>query len=300
MRMRYRKARDKAATELVVRLSRRETWDAEAACVLRSCAKPYVVRMDYDVGGRRDDVTFRYDVSGLRSLRRVLRDDVLEGDFLVRAIGRMAELLGWRGSHLATEPYVCWLPAFVYVDASGDIRFVVAPIRGARAKRQDSALGLLNVLSDTRHVRYGGPDDIMLAERVREFAICEDGTLSHMRLRAFVEELSTTYGAGGSGDAKRACVVVDASGLQRWRLEEGRSYAMGRAAANDICVRDSATVSRRHATLQCDSGAVVVRDLDSMNGTFVDGRRLLGGQCAWLRPGQTFSLSGEVFRIERG
>ena len=300
MRMRYRKARDKAKIELVVRLSRRESWDAGAARALRSCAEPFVVPMDYDVGGRRDDVTFRYDVSGLRSLRTVLRGDVLGGDFLVRAMRRLVELLDWRGSRLFGEPYVCWLSPFVYVDAPGDVRFVVAPIRGVRSKRQDSALSLLLALSDTRHVRYAGPDDIMLAERVREFAICEDGTLSHMRLRAFVEELATTYDVGGRAGAEGACVLVDADGWQRWRIEEGRSYAMGRAATNDICVQDSAMVSRRHALVQYDGGTVIVRDLDSTNGTFAEGRRLTGGQCARLRPGQTFSLSGEVFRIERG
>jgi hypothetical protein len=256
--------------------------------------------MDYDVGNRRNDVTFRYDVSGLRSLRTVFKDDVVGGDFLVRTMGRLAELLDWRGSQLAGEPYVCWLPEFVYVDASGDTRYVVAPIRGVRCRRHDSALGLLLALSDTRHVRYGGPDDVMLAERVREFAICEDGTLSHVRLRAFVEELMTIYDVGGSGDAAAACVLVDASGRQRWRIEEGRSYAMGRAVESDVCVRDSATVSRRHAVIHCDGGAVVVRDCDSTNGTFVDGHRLTGGQCARLCPGQTFSLSDEVFRIERG
>lgn len=300
MRMRYRGTKGKSSIELVVRLSRRETWDAGVARALRSCAKPYVVHMDYDVGDRRNDVTFRYDVSGLRSLRTVLKDDVVGGDFLVRTMGRLAELLDWRCSHLASEPYVCWLPSFVYMDVSGDVRFLVAPIRGVRSRRQDSALGLLLALSDARHVRYGGPDDIMLAERVREFAICEDGTLSHVRLRAFVEELTTIYDVGGSGGATAACVLVDASGRQRWRIEEGRSYAMGRAAVNDIRVRDSATVSRRHAVVRCEAGSVVVRDLDSTNGTFVDGCRLTGGQCARLRPGQTFSLSGEVFRIERG
>ena len=299
MRTRYRGTRDKSSIELVVRLSRGETWDAGAARALRSCTKPYVVHMDYDVGDRSNDVTFRYDVSGLRSLRTVLRDGAVGGDFLVRAMGRLAELLDWRGSHLSGEPYVCWLPGFVYVDASGDVRFLVAPIRGVRSKRQDSALGLLLALSDVRHVRYGGPDDIMLAERVREFAICEDGTLSHVRLRAFVEELTTLYGVGGSVGAA-AYVLVDVSGRQRWRIEKGRPYTMGRALANDICVRDSATVSRRHAAIHCDGDMVVVRDLDSTNGTFVDGRRLTGGQCARLRPGQTFSLSDEVFRIERG
>ena len=300
MRMRYRRARDADAIELVVRLSRRETWDAGAARAMSSSAEPFFVRMGYEVGARRDDVTFRYDVSGLRSLRTVLRGDVLGGDFLVRAMGRLAELLDWRGSRRASEPYVCWLPEFVYVDASGGLRFVVAPIRGVRSKSQDSALGLLLALSDTRRLRFGGADDVMLAERVREFAICEEGTLSHMRLRAFVEELTTRYDAGGPDGAGGTCVLVMADGRQRWRVEEGRTYAMGRAAANDICVGELATVSRRHATLQCEDGTVVVRDLGSMNGTFVDGRRLAGGQCARLRPGQTFSLSGVVFRIERG
>lgn len=300
MRMRYQKGGDKASVELVVRLSRRETWDVGMAREIRSCAKPYVVRMDYDVGGGRDDVTFRYDVSGLRSLRTVLRDDVSGGDFLIKAMGCLTEMLDWRGSHLASEPYVCWLPEFVYVDASGDFRFVVAPVRGVRTRRNDTALCLLLALSDTRHVRFRGADDLVLAERVREFAICEDGTLSHMRLRAFVKELTTACDTRNPGDTAVACVLVGEGGRRRWRIEEGRTYAVGRAASNDICVHESATVSRRHAMLQCDGGVVAVRDLGSMNGTFVDGQRLVGDQIARLRPGQTFSLSGEVFRIERG
>ena len=300
MRMRYQRTRDRAAIELVVRLSRKETWDAAAARAMRSCDKPFVAQMDYVVGGRREDVTFRYDVSGLRSLRTVLREDVHGGDFLVRAMGCVAELLDWRGSHRSGEPYVCWLPEFVYVDASNEMRFVVAPVRGVRSKSRDSALGLLLALSDTRHVRFGGADDVMLAERVREFAICEEGTLSHMRLRAFVEELTTTYDVGCSDGAYGTYVLALADGRQRWRIEEARTYAIGRSATNDICVCESATVSRRHAALQCDGGTVVVRDLDSTNGTFVDGRRLAGGRCARLSPGQAFSLSDEVFRIERG
>lgn len=298
--MRYRRAKDTASVELVVRPSRRETWDAGGARVIRSCAKPCIVHMDYDVGRRRDDVTFRYDMSGLRSLRTVLRGDVLGSDFLLKAMGRLAEVLDWRGSHFASEPYVCWLPEFVYVDASGGIRFVAAPIRGIKAKHGDSALGLLLTVSDTRHVRFAGADDLMLAERVREFAICEDGTLSHMRLRAFVDELATACEPSGSGGAEGTYVLVGAEGQRRWRIEEGRSYAMGRAATNDICVCNSAMVSRRHAVLQCDAGTIVLRDLESTNGTFVDGHRLEGGRCMRLRPGQTISLAGEDFRLERG
>ncbi len=299
MRMRYRRNRRTGSLELSVRLSRRETWDADAARAMRSCTNPFVVGMDYDVGIRHDDVDFRYDVSGMRSLRRVLREDVLDGDFIIGAMRRQAELLDWRSSSLASEPYICWLPEFVYVDASDEVRFIVAPIRGVEAKRRDSSIGLLLALSDVRHLQLRKPDDLLLAERVREFAICENGTLSHMRLRAFVEELTATRGIGRGDGTEGPYVVVAASGGGCWAIEEGRSYAMGRAATNDICVLDSAMVSRRHAVLKCDGDSIVLRDLDSMNGTFVEGRRLTAGQNVRLRPGQTFSLSGEVFRIER-
>ncbi|WP_213954122.1 MULTISPECIES: FHA domain-containing protein [unclassified Variovorax] len=48
---------------------------------------------------------------------------------------------------------------------------------------------------------------------------------------------------------------------------------IGRANSNDVVI-DSDRVSRFHATLTVESGAVWIRDLDSSNGTFVNGHRI--------------------------
>lgn len=50
-------------------------------------------------------------------------------------------------------------------------------------------------------------------------------------------------------------------------------HVLGRDPALDLCV-DSASVSRRHARLRIGGGEVVLEDLGSKNGTFVNGERL--------------------------
>ncbi len=64
---------------------------------------------------------------------------------------------------------------------------------------------------------------------------------------------------------------------QRWtdvfRLEPNHPLIIGRASSNEIPVADERS-SRRHAEIFYTDGAWHVRDLDSRNGTFVDGQRL--------------------------
>ncbi|MFC6234087.1 FHA domain-containing protein [Leucobacter soli] len=60
----------------------------------------------------------------------------------------------------------------------------------------------------------------------------------------------------------------------RFLLDEPTSVA-GRHPAVDIFL-DDVTVSRRHAEFTREGTAFSVRDLGSLNGTFVDGRRIDG------------------------
>ena len=57
-----------------------------------------------------------------------------------------------------------------------------------------------------------------------------------------------------------------------WSLS---ALAIGRDSANDIVI-DHPLASRRHARLEYDSNGYAVRDLDSTNGTFVNGERVEG------------------------
>src|SRR5215475_10257420 len=58
-----------------------------------------------------------------------------------------------------------------------------------------------------------------------------------------------------------------------FRLVEGESITIGRAPTNAICVKDE-RCSRNHAEVFQSQGQWTLRDLDSRNGTVVDGKRL--------------------------
>ncbi len=73
--------------------------------------------------------------------------------------------------------------------------------------------------------------------------------------------------------------------VEVWRPErhdlvvlEADQITVGKAISNDIAIRSDPTVSRLHAVLERFPAGWCIRDLDSHNGTFVNGRRVLGEQ----------------------
>jgi adenylate cyclase len=66
--------------------------------------------------------------------------------------------------------------------------------------------------------------------------------------------------------------LVSPDGTKTYDLRDGVPLIVGRAPTCDLPVFDP-TISRRHAELTSDGGAVVVRDLGSSNGTFVNGMK---------------------------
>ncbi|WP_064749363.1 FHA domain-containing protein [Lysobacter antibioticus] len=92
-------------------------------------------------------------------------------------------------------------------------------------------------------------------------------------------------------------------------LRPGETVSIGRASECDLVV-GHASISRRHAQLDFDQGQWRLRDLDSKNGSFVDGiaagaRGLaLDGGC-WLRLGDVYCefaplADAEIAAAERG
>ncbi len=81
---------------------------------------------------------------------------------------------------------------------------------------------------------------------------------------------------------------------QTWHLHH-ENTVVGRRRDCDLRIL-SAEVSRRHCLLHIDEGCVNVEDLDSINGTFVNGSRVVGKQA--LLPGDHLGIGPMEFIVE--
>ena len=80
--------------------------------------------------------------------------------------------------------------------------------------------------------------------------------------------------------------------LQLPPIESGR-LLLGRSSSCHLVFADD-TVSRRHAELRVIEGRWILRDLDSSNGTYVNGRLVMEAE---VSAGDEIALGGCSFRI---
>jgi pSer/pThr/pTyr-binding forkhead associated (FHA) protein len=83
------------------------------------------------------------------------------------------------------------------------------------------------------------------------------------------------------------------AGSREFKLGPGPNYA-GRGQSNHIKI-DDPSVSTRHAQIVVENGQVIITDLGSMNGTYINGAQV---REAILLSGQTFSLGAVELRFE--
>ena len=94
----------------------------------------------------------------------------------------------------------------------------------------------------------------------------------------------------------RVSGLSDAPDGKTFRLSDGSVKTIGRATRADFIV-DAALVSRVHCRLTADkSGQLVLEDLDSTNGTQVNGQRV---PRAIVKAGDTISVGSVTIAVER-
>ena len=76
-----------------------------------------------------------------------------------------------------------------------------------------------------------------------------------------------------AGDAEGPALVVRSGSLSGVVHQLGPEVIVGRSPDSDIFL-DDITVSRHHARLRAADGGVTLTDLDSLNGTYVNRRRI--------------------------
>ena len=102
-----------------------------------------------------------------------------------------------------------------------------------------------------------------------------------------------------ASSAARAALVICTGGFEGVRHElDGAETVIGRNPTTDITLLDEG-ISREHAIVHFDpeAGGFVIEDLQSTNGTKVNGARV---RSARLRPGDEVTIGRTTFRFEVG
>jgi diguanylate cyclase (GGDEF)-like protein len=84
----------------------------------------------------------------------------------------------------------------------------------------------------------------------------------------------------------------------RYHLAEGGTLRFGRSSTNEVVLSDVPAVSRFHARLDLSDGKLLLKDLGSRNGTFVEDHKIT--EPTELHSGDRFSMGGVHFKAFYG
>src|ERR1700755_379206 len=90
-------------------------------------------------------------------------------------------------------------------------------------------------------------------------------------------------------------VISEKGGAERRETSDRSEINVGRVQGNDLML-PKGNVSKRHARLLFRDGRVIVTDLKSTNGTYVNGRKI--AQATIVREGDKIYIGDLVLRIE--
>jgi hypothetical protein len=125
-------------------------------------------------------------------------------------------------------------------------------------------------------------------------AALEQAVEGTRRLR--LDALAAAPAAADADSADGAAWLADDRGA-RFRLEpEAGLVRIGRATDNDLAI-DHQRVSRYHAHVRRVAASWLVYDLESTNGTYVDGQRLAADRPLALHPGSVLRLGDYDLRV---
>ncbi|MDX9975624.1 MAG: FHA domain-containing protein, partial [FCB group bacterium] len=101
----------------------------------------------------------------------------------------------------------------------------------------------------------------------------------------------------GSPQAEQLRFQFESGRRKPWNmyLPAKEEWTIGRAETNDVSLTFDSTVSSKHAVIQRQKGSLNVHDRNSLNGTWVNGRRV---KRATLTPADTLTIGSTVFRVD--
>lgn len=146
------------------------------------------------------------------------------------------------------------------------------------------------------YARFAGDRDFLEARWSALLREAQPPDRSPAALRALLNEDARVVAGSvvieAVSDERAPAYVLERSGAASVTMRDG--LRLGRAGDNDVVIRDR-RASRYHARIVAAAGGFAIEDLDSSNGTFIDGRRAAFER---LAPGSTVTLGDTHLRVQ--
>lgn len=166
-------------------------------------------------------------------------------------------------------------------------------VRATARERRYAMLGpvIVRLVVDEKSRRHG----LRITSSVAEFGERDELGEPIQKTEKFVAVARTDHDVAAATPAARVSdwFLVSAVDGAAFPLVRDQ-ITLGRALDNDV-VLDDVRVSRYHASLSLSEDVLSIRDLESTNGTSVNGRRVSDSR---LRRGDVVSLGGLELRLE--
>jgi hypothetical protein len=178
----------------------------------------------------------------------------------------------------------------------------VAEIAAYQASLEARISRYLSTLAQERGWTPVGPITVEIIgdERMRRRQVQVDGRMADPGLAPATRPVAPISATMPLPRSHRQVEAGSSTDMVVLCLEDGRQVGVpggairiGRALDNDLVIADS-RVSRYHAQIARDAGAVIVRDLGSTNGTTLGGRPLSEDR---LGDGDRLSLGGYIIDV---
>lgn len=103
--------------------------------------------------------------------------------------------------------------------------------------------------------------------------------------------------AESASGARKNIQIIRLRTRERTTLQDN-IVKIGRSSQNTYCIADNASIGRSHAAIVRRGDVCVLKDMGSVNGTSVNGRRLMQNQACRLQSGDRIQLADEEFVFE--
>lgn len=168
MKARLESERGSGSEWLTVHLTQGERLDPDRLAWLRGRPHRYLLALDHQDHGL---MTYRYNVTGLESLRSFLRSYEITSLQYENVLVSLGEVIGMLRHEHQDEGCLLLDERYIFSDMDGNLWFVLLPVTSAEhheRKGKTPEQVFLDRLSRSRHLAYSSADDLARAGRLRK------------------------------------------------------------------------------------------------------------------------------------